>query len=152
MLTDISEEMLIIARIRFHGLKNVSFEITAYKQALPTGSFDCIISALSIHHLTDEEKVELFAKIYQKLPPEGLFVNYDQFCGGTSKMNAWLDKYWEEKLESSGLTENDISLWKERKKLDRECYVEKETELLRACGFTRVQPVYLNGTVALMFF
>ncbi len=150
VLTDISEEMLNIARNRFHGLENVSFEITDYKQALPTGSFDCIISALSIHHLTDREKAELFSKIYKKLLPEGIFVNYDQFCGGSSKMDAWLDNYWVKKLEGSGLSDTDISLWKERRKLDRECSVEKETEMLRACGFTDLKTVYLNQKFAVI--
>lgn len=42
----------------------------------------------------------------------------------------------------SGLTEEDIALWRERQKLDRECSVEQEETMLRECGFQTVQCVY----------
>ena len=34
-------------------------------------------------------------------------------------------------MGKSGLTEHDIELWKERKKLDRECSVDEEITMLR---------------------
>jgi tRNA (cmo5U34)-methyltransferase len=42
----------------------------------------------------------------------------------------------------SGLTKEDIALWRERQKLDRECSVEQEETMLRECGFQTVQCVY----------
>ena len=95
------------------------------------GQFDTITSALSIHHLNDEQKVELFHRIYESLPVGGLFVNYDQFCAGTPMMDQWFDSYWEKELYNSGLTDRDIQLWKGRRKIDKECSVEKEVEMLR---------------------
>ena len=44
--------------------------------------------------------------------------------------NRWFDLYWEKQLYNSGLTDRDIELWKERRKLDRECSVEKEVDRL----------------------
>lgn len=142
VLVDIAEEMLKIAKKRFKGADNVSYQILDYSKALPNAEFDAIISALSIHHLENEDKEELFQHIYDKLPNGGLFVNYDQFCAGQTDLNLWFDTYWEQQLLNSGLTINDIELWKERRKLDRECSVEQETEMLRNCNFKAVKCVY----------
>lgn len=142
VLVDIADEMLNIARKRFSGLNNVSYQILNYSNELPDGTFDVIASALSIHHLEDDEKSKLFARIYDKLPSNGLFVNYDQFCAGHPKLNNWYDSYWENQLANSGLTEHDIELWKERRKLDRECSVEQEIEMLNKCNFKIVKCIY----------
>lgn len=142
VLVDIADEMLNVARRRFTGIDSVSYQIMDYSDSLPNGDFDVIASALSIHHLENAQKEKLFERIYDKLPSGGVFVNYDQFCGGQPEMNAWFDSYWENQLENSGLTENDIVLWKERRELDRECSVEEEIEMLRRCKFRTVKCIY----------
>ncbi|MCM1468752.1 MAG: class I SAM-dependent methyltransferase, partial [Alistipes sp.] len=121
VLVDIADDMLNVARRRFAGVDKVSYRILDYSGGLPTGNFDIIISALSIHHLENEDKERLFARIYDKLPKGGLFVNYDQFCAGQAAADEWFDSYWGNQLAASGLTDKDIELWKERRKLDKEC-------------------------------
>ena len=142
VLVDIAEEMLNVARRRFAGLDNVSCRVMDYTAGLPEEDFDVIVSALSIHHLEDGAKEKLFAEICRKLPKGGLFVNYDQFCAGQEPLDRWFDSYWEEQLAHSGLSDKDIELWRERRKLDRECSVEEEIEMLRRCGFSVVKCVY----------
>lgn len=142
LLVDIAEEMLKVAQRRFSGLDNVSCRIMDYTAGLPEEDLDVIVSALSIHHLEDDEKKRLFARIYDKLPTGGTFVNYDQFCAGQDPINRWFDSFWENQLEHSGLSDKDIELWRERRKLDRECSVEEETDMLRRCGFSVVNCVY----------
>lgn len=142
VLVDIADDMLNIARKRFAGIDNVSYQVIDYLEGLPKEDFDVIVSALSIHHLENDEKTNLFAQVYDKLPTGGAFVNYDQFCAGQQEMNKWFDSYWENRLSKSGLTENDIKLWQERRKLDRECSVEEETEMLFKCNFKTVKCVY----------
>lgn len=137
-----ADEMLDVARKRFHGIEKISCQLGNYAKALPDVSFDAAISALSIHHLEDKDKEKLFIKLYDSLPVGGLFVNYDQFCAGNSKLNKWFDTYWERQLTDSDLTPQDISLWKERRKLDRECSVEEEVTMLQNCGFQTVKCVY----------
>ena len=142
VLVDIADEMLNIARKRFDGIQNVSYQVGNYIHKFPDTIFDMVISALSIHHLEDDEKMKLFAKIYDRLPSGGLFVNYDQFCAGQSELDHWYNTYWESQLLSSELTEKDIALWRERRKLDKECSVEREVEMLRQCNFSIVKCVY----------
>lgn len=38
--------------------------------------------------------------------------------------------------------EGETDIWKERRKLDRECSIEKEVEMLRQCNFTDVECLY----------
>lgn len=142
VLVDIAEEMLEISKKRFSGLTNISHQVLDYTKQLPDGKFDTIISALSIHHLDDIQKAELFHRIYKALPIGGIFVNYDQFCAGTLMMNRWFDSYWEKQLHNGGLTDRDIELWKERRKLDKECSVDKEIEMLQQCDFLNVKCLY----------
>lgn len=142
VLADMAEDMLNVARRRFAGLDNVTYQVLDYRQALPDGAFDAIVSALSVHHLEDAEKAELFGRIYEKLPEGGAFVNYDQFCAGTPELNRWFDSYWEHLIAGSGLTAQDLALWQERRKLDRECSVEQEVEMLKNVGFRTVKCVY----------
>ena len=142
VLVDIADDMLNVARRRFAGIRNVSYETADYSKGLPHGDFDVIASALSVHHLENDEKLRLFGQIYDKLPSGGLFINYDQFCGGQSDIDRWFDSYWESQIADSGLTENDLSLWRERRKLDKECSAEEETEMLYSCKFRTVKCVY----------
>ena len=142
VLVDIADDMLDVARKRFSGIDNISYYVTDYSKEFPSSDFDVIASALSVHHLENEDKQRLFERIYDTLPDGGLFVNYDQFCAGQPKMNDWFDSYWINQLENSGLTDHDIGLWKERRKLDRECSVEQELDMLSKCKFKAVKCIY----------
>ncbi|MCI8668548.1 MAG: class I SAM-dependent methyltransferase [Lachnospiraceae bacterium] len=142
MLVDVAEDMLNIAQRRFNKSRNISYQIENYMNKLPDTVFDTVISALSIHHLEDKDKSKLFSRIYERLPKGGFFINYDQFSAGQEKMNRWFDSFWESRLADSGLTNVDIELWKERRKLDRECSVEQEMDMLKNSKFRIVQCVY----------
>lgn len=142
VLVDIADEMLNVAKQRFAGIENIVYRTEDYYRTLPAVAFDTVISALSIHHLENHDKASLFSKIYDKLPHGGLFVNYDQFCTGQPALDRRMNAFWENKLVANELTQQDIARWKERRKLDRECSVEKEIDMLRHCGFKIVQCVY----------
>lgn len=149
-LVDIASDMLHIAEQRFLGLSQIEYRLEDYIKAFPKGTFDCIISALSIHHLESYQKEILFKNIYYTLPQNGIFVNYDQFCADTSSLSPWFDTYWETALEKRDLTENDIALWKERRKLDKECSVKEEMAQLRKSNFKAVECVYKNQKFAVI--
>lgn len=53
ILVDIADEMLDVARKRFSGMENVTYQVLNYTNELPCGKFDVVASALSIHHLED---------------------------------------------------------------------------------------------------
>lgn len=150
ILMDEAEEMLGIARRRFAGCGNVVFETGNYADHLPANDFDAVISALSIHHLEDEAKSLLFRNLRNRLPAGGLFVNYDQFCASDERMNDWFSCYWEDGLARSGLNGDDLALWRDRQKLDRECSVSAEIRMLREAGFSSVECVFSRQKFAVV--
>ena len=150
ILTDIAVDMLEVAKRRFAGLDNFSYQVMDHSKTLPDVSFDAVISALSIHHLGHTEKQALFDRIYNALPDGGIFIDYDQFCAGEPMMDKWYDSYWESQLYSSGLTEHDIELWLQRRRLDRETTVQQQTDMLRQSGFGTVKCVYDNRKFAVI--
>ena len=142
VLTDVAESMLSVAKERFRGIKNIEYSCADYMETMPEGKFSLIVSALSIHHLEDGRKQELFHAIEEKLSHGGMFINYDQFCADTPEMSEKFDRYWVKHLQNSGLSSEDLAKWRERRKLDRECSVSSETIMLKNCGFSNVQTVY----------
>lgn len=143
VLADVAQDMLDVARERFADAKDVTFCCLDYTSALPQGAYDAVISALSVHHLEDADKQTLFARICERLPQGGYFVNYDQFCADDARVGEWYDREWETHLaERSGLTKRDLDAWRVRRQLDRECSITRQTQMLRACGFSSVQCVY----------
>ncbi len=142
VLVDVAHEMLAVARERFDGMRNVRCLAGDYSRELPDGNFDLIVSALSIHHLEDASKQDLFRRIYDKLSDGGLFVNYDQFCADTPEMTEWFDSYWIAQLHKNGLSEAELSRWEERRMLDCECSVPAEIAMLKNSGFPHVNCLY----------
>lgn len=143
-LLDIAEKMLDIAKKRFYSIANVHFCVCDYTKDLPCNN-DVIISALSIHHLENIDKLQLFSNVYNALNINGVFVNYDQFCAGNTIINNLYTKYWESYLNRSGLTNEDLCLWEKRRLLDRECSVEQQLEMIRKAGFEVCECVYACG-------
>ncbi|MHB1508231.1 MAG: class I SAM-dependent methyltransferase [Acidimicrobiales bacterium] len=56
----------------------VEYDLTArdWPDAIP-GGLGAVISSLSVHHLPDDRKQELFAEILDHLAPGGWYLNYD---------------------------------------------------------------------------
>lgn len=149
-LCDIAEEMLEIARKRFNECSNVNYEVLDYSKELPAQNADLIISALSIHHLEHEQKKNLFKSIYEKLPENGYFVNYDQFCVEDESLNLQIEKYWINEIKNSGISEAEYNRWLDRKKIDRESTINEELTWLRQAGFKRADCIYSRGKFAVL--
>ena len=74
--------MMDVARERFCK-QHLQFKyiIGDYRALQVTREFDLVISSLSIHHLTDNEKSLLFGSVYKVLRKGGAFINIDQVRG-----------------------------------------------------------------------
>jgi tRNA (cmo5U34)-methyltransferase len=142
MLVDIADQMLEIARKRFSGLTNFKFLISNYSEHLPEGNFDLISSALSIHHLTDKQKLELYTMIYEKLPENGCFLNLDQFNDTSELMNRHYVKWWHNFIDGHIKDEAERKLYLKRRELDKEDTVEASIQKLLNIGFKHVECIY----------
>lgn len=141
-LVDLSDDMLSVARQRFAGLHNFTYLAADYSVSLPSVSPDIICSALSIHHLENEQKAALYSSVYEALDHGGVFINLDQFRDDSPIVNAAYDEWWMDYIDHSGITPEAKERWLERKKLDRENSVTETLALLRKAGFGHVECIY----------
>ena len=136
VLADLSEPMLAKARTRLAGDSNVTFEVTDYTTAPINGTYDSIVSALSIHHIDDDAKRALFAKIFRALRPGGTFVNAEQVAGPTPALDAVYKSLWLQQVREGGATPDQIADSLYRQQDDRCASVEEQLHWMREAGFT----------------
>ena len=136
VLADLSEPMLAKARTRLAGDSNVTFEVTDYTTAPINGTYDSIVSALSIHHIDDDAKRALFAKIFRALRPGGTFVNAEQVAGPTPALDAVYKSLWLQQVREGGATPDQIADSLYRQQDDRCASVEDQLDWMREAGFT----------------
>jgi tRNA (cmo5U34)-methyltransferase len=70
---DSSAQMLAAARDALPA-DRVELHLAQLGDALPAGPFDLVVSALTVHHLSAQEKVDLFRRVAEVLRPGGRFV------------------------------------------------------------------------------
>jgi tRNA (cmo5U34)-methyltransferase len=139
---DISEEMLAKARERFEREKHVSFCTLDYAVSALPGEYDLVVSAMSIHHLVDLKKRELFSNIYEVLLPGGTFIHAELVKGATEIVEALYQRVWLEHLKQTDLGEDQLSLIFQRMSYDKTTPLEEQLRWLREVGFEDVDCFY----------
>lgn len=125
-LIDISEKMLEVAKQRFKDFRDFKYLVGDYSKYDFNEKYDIIISALSIHHLTDGQKEEFYKKCYSILRNNGIFINADQVLGNTQYVDSLYKKHWRSSIEQSGLSKEEILSGYERIKLDKEATLSQQ--------------------------
>jgi len=145
-LWDVAVKMLNVARERFHEHpEQFRYVVDDYRNLGKAESFDMVISSLSIHHLEDDEKRELFRRIYEVLRDQGIFINIDLIRGPTPALEEFYWKNWLEKIRRAGAPEDEIQAGIERRQAyDRDATLEDQLRWLREAEFTDVDCVYRN--------
>ena len=150
VLADLSEPMIAKARERFADDNNVTFEVTDYTTAPINGTYDSIVSALSIHHLEDERKHALLRPIFTALRPGGFFINADHIAGPTPELEETYQLRWLADVRANGATEQQIADSLFRQQEDRRTPVATQLAWLRAEGFINVDCWYKHSSFAVM--
>ena len=90
VLADFSEPMLEAARKRFAVTGTparfvlADYGVPSWTRSVAEWSpYDAIVSGYSIHHQTDERKVEVYREIFGLLAPGGVFVNVEHVSSPT---------------------------------------------------------------------
>ena len=146
-LIDIAENMLEMARQRFAGREHTDYIVRDYSSGDLGGPYDIACSALSIHHLTREDKRRLFHRVYQALQPGGIFVNADQADGETPYFRERYLEYWNDFLKNGPMSaEQHAEILKRRDTLDKNEKLSDQLAWLKEAGFSDVDVVYRNRT------
>jgi tRNA (cmo5U34)-methyltransferase len=136
-LLDESTDMLAKAQERLTQYKMTLF-IQSMTESLPAMQFHAVVSSVAIHHLSDEDKRNLFKRIYQSLAPGGIFVNAEQILGETE----WHQQLYEEMhLDGASVLGSDgeeIHAAKERMSYDKCATLPDQISWLKKIGFQNV--------------
>jgi len=149
-LVDGSAEMVSLVRSRIDESRIDSNSRVAYVEArfealdLPAGSFDLVVSSISLHHVDD--KVALYRRIRGLIPAGGRFCFADQIRGepeSNHRVN-W-DRWLDFCREPGHCTQEEIeSLLDHAAAHDHYVPLPEHIALLSAAGFTEIDCVWRN--------
>lgn len=147
VLLDIDEGMLGQARARVEPFGDRAKLCRAtFDDPLP--SADAFAASLSLHHIPSLElKGALFRRVFDALPPGGIFVNADANMPVDEAEQARLFRGWADHMVSQGITEeaawNHFDEWSEE---DTYLPLEAEVDALEALGFS-VNLLWSSGPI-----
>jgi tRNA (cmo5U34)-methyltransferase len=153
VLYDLAEGMLDVAKKRFQKAQSrFEFIIGDYRRLLVTREFDLVISSLSIHHLADREKADLFRSVYGILRSPGIFINIDQIRGETEFLrNVYWDHWLRQVKKAEPVEERIRQSIDRRKTYDQDASLGDQLRWLAGAGFKNVDCVYKNFFVGVFF-
>ncbi|WP_455645686.1 class I SAM-dependent methyltransferase [Methanosphaera sp.] len=137
-LIDMSHEMLEKARKKFENKSLFNYIEANYLTYNFPEQYDIIISSLSIHHLTDDEKQDLYEKIYNHLLDGGIFINADQVRGATDKTEQLYKEKDESHLQAQDMPESEKEILHNRRKLDKPATLSDTIEWYKEIGYVNV--------------
>ena len=149
-LIDNAPAMLAQAETRFSRDQEVLCQLADYTDAPWGSAYDAIISALSIHHLTDRQKRHLFSRIVGALKPGGVFVNLEQVLAPTAELEQEAKAAWLAAVRDLGATEDQIAASLLRQTEDRCATVGDQLNWMREAGLETAQNAFHQGRFAVL--
>lgn len=147
-LIDISPGMMDRARARLGEGERFSYRVADLAGVRLPKPVDAVISALAIHHLSDDDKSALYARAYQSLRPGGIFVNAEQVAGPSAVLQQRMHWNWLADARALGASEAEIGQALVRMREDRPATLETQLDWLRRIGFAEVDCVWKRGMFA----
>lgn len=147
-LFDGAAPMLAKAKARLTADRVVGVTVGDLTGALPAGPFDAVVSALAIHHLDDDGKVDLFRRIAQVLRPGGLFVNLEQVDGPVPALTRLYEGRHERFARAAGSDDAEWQAALGRMAFDRCAPLADQLTWLADAGFAPVDCVVRDGRFA----
>lgn len=149
---DLSPKMFGVAKNR---LKKFSKQVKLVESDMiefePSQKYDICVAVLSVHHLNQKEKQQLFVKIFNSLNEKGIFVIGDLIIGDSEKETNQLEKQWEEHLIKK-LGKKEAENWMELyRKEDIPDSINNQLQGLKKAGFKEVKCCWKKINCAVFF-
>jgi tRNA (cmo5U34)-methyltransferase len=142
---DMSPEMLEVALSK-PSLRDVSMLEGDFREVWPEGPFDVVMTTLCLHHLPDDDRMEMLARIHDILSPNGVFINGDVFKPECLWHEEVFRGRWRTAMLSNGLpdTEADGMIAKRENSWEFIDTMRQYRNKLEAAGFQKVLNPLIN--------
>jgi len=120
-------------------------------EGIPAGPWDAVISALAIHHMTDDGKRTVYEATYRELEPGGIFVNAEHVLGETPELQDHYADWHRQQSFEKGLTDAEWVDTVERMSHDHLSPLSTQLGWLREIGFTDVDCLFKDHGFAVVF-
>ena len=148
---DFSEHMLDGAQKRLQGY-NPTFILADYSEIQFQGKFDLVVSAISIHHQTNEGKRDLFHKIIDALSLGGIFLLGDLVTYRDPYEAALNEAYQHAHLVANARDEQALKEWSHHYKfVNILAPLEDQVEWLSSAGFKEIKVPFRKYNTALIY-
>jgi tRNA (cmo5U34)-methyltransferase len=148
-LTDGAAAMLEGARETL-GTDDVTYVCADLAEPPPAGPWDAVVSALAIHHLDDEGKRTLFARVRDELREGGVFVNAEQVVGPSPFFGQLYESWHEREARRAGSDDAEWAGAEERMSFDQCADVESQLRWLREAGFADADCLFKDHRFAVL--
>ncbi|HWQ79111.1 MAG TPA: class I SAM-dependent methyltransferase [Anaerovoracaceae bacterium] len=150
-LIDFSEEMLALAAERFKHRNHTRYILGDYTNYIFEETFDLVVSALSIHHLSAKEKAVCYKKVFDLIETGGEFLNADEIVSPFPDLQKRYEEIWFDKLEDAGFSENEIARTRQSLTLDDPSPVDDQVRWLLESEFSRADCIYKYYNFAVFY-
>jgi tRNA (cmo5U34)-methyltransferase len=94
---DMAENMIAVARAKLKRYSQVKFVAADFNAFEFRDNYDVVVSSLALHHLrTDEDKQNIYRRIYESLNPGGVFYNADVVLASNDFLQSVYMNEWRE--------------------------------------------------------
>ncbi len=148
---DISKTMVQLAKSR-KNLESVQFLIRDFRKSWPTGSFDAVVAALCLHHVSVEDRQKIVTRAAERLMPEGRFICGDIFRSETSWEEGIMTDYWKKAMIRNKAPERIVSGMLSQRQANVSLFstIAEFREMLAQSGFSRTWVPFTSEFVGLV--
>jgi tRNA (cmo5U34)-methyltransferase len=141
---DLAQNMIEMAKIKLSPYSDVRYQVSDFYQLNFSETYDVVISSLALHHLiTDEDKQDFCSKIYEALPPGGIFYNADVVLASSSHLQEAYIKQWKEYMCKSVPKQEIEEKWMHKyNEEDRQARLMDQLAWLSKIGFVDTDVVW----------
>lgn len=134
---DLTEEMLQMSarRLAVYDTRVEVVQGDYTKDSFGSG-YDVILAGLTLHHLEDAARREIFSKLFASLNAPGIFLAREIVVDGDPSVTDWHYALWRAFMRAGG--EDDNFWYAKHREKDHPVSVEKQLDWLRAAGFQSV--------------
>lgn len=150
-IIDLADQMIAVAKERFQAYPDFNYIVADYTKYEYTQKYDIIISALSIHHLSHDDKQTFYQKCYSLLNEGGCFINADLALSPSKHMEEINQKTFQDYRKSSGLNEDVLKATNELMKYDKPSTLYDQLRWLDEAKFQTVDCIYKNHQFCVLF-